>query len=333
MRSKKNVETIRLEEGESLQREFDNYFDMAVSAVDWTLFCTYQLKPDFTEGVHRILQLPSMQIAYTHMSGGVMFDYVAPEGCLTFSFMKRISHKACIDQMKLETGMVTVTDDKKIYNFSCSSEVELLDVSLNRSADPRLREKLLQATDHFFWDPGMKLTRMIMDITNEFAESGSVDPDTSAGIERRITAAMLRLFDEQKACTPYFTRSEKVALEIKKKIIKHMDHTLSIEALASEYRISMKSMQNAFRSLYDLTPKQFLRLLKLNLAHHELMQADPRETSVSRVAQKWGFGHMGRFAQYYLELFGEKPSGTLRNTMFVTDGMKEHCVERQEEIF
>ena len=115
MRSKKNVETTKLNKGETLQKEFDNYVVMAENAVDWTLFCSYQLKRNFSEGIYKILQLPSMQIAYTNMTGGVMFDFVSPEECITFSIMKSISHKACIDQMKLERGRIAVIDDKKIY--------------------------------------------------------------------------------------------------------------------------------------------------------------------------------------------------------------------------
>ena len=332
MRSKKNVETVKLKEGEILEKTFDNYADMAISAVDWTIFCTYQLRPDFTEGIHKILRLPSMQIAYTHMEGGVMFDYVAPEESITFSLMKRISQKACIDQMKLETGMIVITDDKKIYNFSCSAEVELLDISLNKDADPLLTEKLAKVTDHFYLDSGQRITEMIMNIVDEYSYEESIDTNISSEIEERITEEILHLLDIQKAQIPHFTPSEKTALEIKQRIFKHMDHRISIETLASEHGISIKSLQNAFHSLYGLTPNQFSRLLKLNLVHHELMQANPRQISVSRVAQKWGFGHMGRFAKYYMELFGENPSATLKSTDLTADGMKEHCVERQEEI-
>jgi hypothetical protein len=51
-----------------------------------------------------------------------------------------------------------------------------------------------------------------------------------------------------------------------------------------------------------------------------------------RVAQKWGFSHMGRFSKYYTDLFGENPSSTLKISIPQIDGMKVHCVERQEEM-
>jgi transcriptional regulator GlxA family with amidase domain len=35
-------------------------------------------------------------------------------------------------------------------------------------------------------------------------------------------------------------------------------------------------------------------------------------TSVTDVATRWGFFHLGRFAQAYGQLYGERPSQTLR---------------------
>ncbi len=333
MRSKKNVKTTKLEKGETLKKEFDNYVVMAENAVDWTLFCSYQLKPNFSEGIYKILQLPSMQIAYTDMEGGIMFDYVAPEECITFSLMKNISQKACIDQMKLETGMIAIVNDKKVYNFMCSAQVEILDISLNKNADPTLLKKLTQAVDKYYVDSDQKITTLIKGFITKFSDASSpLDKQTSMQIEQQITEAMLKLLDVQEAQTPHFTKSEKTAIKIKKDLFRHMDHTMSIETLAEKYTISVKSLQNAFKSLYGLRPNEFMRLLKLNLVHHELTQSKSSQTSVLKVARKWGFAHMGRFSKFYTELFGENPSITLKNINPIVDGMHTHCVERKEEI-
>jgi len=333
MRSKKNVETTTLEVGETLEKEFDNYVVMAENAVDWTLFCAYQLKPNFSEGIYKILQLPSMQIAYTDMEGGIMFDYVAPEECITFSLMKNISHKACIDEMKLETGMIAIVNDKKVYNFMCSAQVEILDVSLNKNANPMLVKKLTEAIDKYYIDSDQKITMLIKDFIGEFSDASSpLDIQTSMQIEQKITEVMLKLLDVQEAQTPYFTKSEKTAITIKKDLFKHMDHTMSVETLAKKYTISLKSLQNAFKSLYGVRPNEFMRVLKLNLVHHELTQGQFPQTSVSKVAQKWGFAHMGRFSKFYTALFGENPSITLKNINPVVIGVHTHCVERKEEM-
>ena len=333
MRSKKNVETITLEENQTLNKAFDSYLSMAENAVDWTLFCTYQLKPNFTEGNYKILQLPSMQIVYTSMSGGVMFDYVVPEGCIVFSVMKNISHKACIEQMKLETGMIAVTDDSKIYNFMCSDKVELLDVSLKPEADATLLQALRKVIDCYVVDAESKMTTLLMDVVNTYAEEEHIDAKSAEKIEQEMTRKMLQLLENEEVHTPRFTKSEMIALEIKCALFQHMDHTMSVSEIAQKYGISEKSLQNSFKALFDLTPNQYMRLLKLNLVHHDLVRGSASKTAVWKIAQKWGFRHMGRFSKYYKELFGENPSETLRNPSPIEDGMKVHCVERQEQMY
>lgn len=336
MRSKKNVETIKLNSNETLKQEFDNYKDMATSAVDWTLFCSYQLKPDFSEGAYKFLQLTSMQIVSTEMTGGIMFDYVVPEKCMTLSIIKRKSGKACIDQMKLETGMIVITDDTKKYNFLCSESVELFDISFNPNSDPLVLKKLKSAVDKYYVDKDQKFTTQIEKLIDQYAATTTttttIDRQHATQIEAEILQSILDIMESQEAETPHFTKSEKIAMEIKQKLFKHMDGKMSINTLAKEYTISEKSLQNAFRSLFDITPNQFMRLLKLNLVHHELTQSSAAQTSVLRVAQKWGFAHMGRFSKYYRDLFGENPSVTLKSDTPMPDGMKEHCVERQEEM-
>jgi AraC-like DNA-binding protein len=36
------------------------------------------------------------------------------------------------------------------------------------------------------------------------------------------------------------------------------------------------------------------------------------EASVTDIALRWGFNHLGRFSQLYRERYGEKPLATLR---------------------
>ena len=332
MRSKKNVQTVELERGETLTQTFDNYIDMATSAVDWTLFCTYQLKPIYSEGLHRILQLPSMQIAYTKMTGGIMFDYASPEGTLTFSVISEMEGKACIEQMKLQSGMIAVVNDKKRYNFVHNGEIEIFDVSLNANADSILYKMFKEAVDCYYLDTDGTISTLLKKIIAHYGKQETLDESTSRTIEAQVTQTVRRVLETQEPQTYRFPNSEKTAMEIKRYLFTHMDHTKSLSELSREYDISERSLQNAFKSLFGITPNHFMRTLKLNLVHHELTRSKPREISIQRSAQKWGFLHMGHFAKYYRELFKQSPSDTLQKITEIEDGMKEHCVERKEEM-
>jgi AraC family ethanolamine operon transcriptional activator len=61
-----------------------------------------------------------------------------------------------------------------------------------------------------------------------------------------------------------------------------------------------------------MSPKKFLKTLRLNAARHELHRASGA-TTVTEVAFHWGFFHLARFAADYHQMFGELPSQTLRH--------------------
>jgi len=95
-------------------------------------------------------------------------------------------------------------------------------------------------------------------------------------------------------------------------IEEHPDQPLTVEQVAAEARVSVRSLQNAFRRELDTTPLGYLRRVRLIRARDQLLDADPGTLAVADVALQWGFVNAGRFASDYAELFGEKPSRTLR---------------------
>jgi len=125
------------------------------------------------------------------------------------------------------------------------------------------------------------MAHLLISIIDKFSDDSPLDVQISIQIEKQITKAMLQTINKQDVNTPHFTKSEKITLSIKKQLFFHMDGKMNIASLAKEHNISEKSLQNGFRSLYDLTPARFIRLLKLNLVHNELLQSKFKETSFS----------------------------------------------------
>jgi AraC-like DNA-binding protein len=88
---------------------------------------------------------------------------------------------------------------------------------------------------------------------------------------------------------------------------------LTVVDLAAELGISLRALELAFRRELDTTPHEYLRNSRLARVHEELTRADACRTTVSAIANKWGFAHHGRFARAYRELFGQSPAQTLRS--------------------
>lgn len=86
----------------------------------------------------------------------------------------------------------------------------------------------------------------------------------------------------------------------------------TVPDLAAACSTSTRSLQEGFRKTHDSTPTAYLRRLRLEKVHEELLKSKPGISTVSETATKWGFTHLGRFALAYSTLFAEKPSETLR---------------------
>lgn len=92
----------------------------------------------------------------------------------------------------------------------------------------------------------------------------------------------------------------------------NIDRQLTMTEIANSVGISVRSLRQGFLQHKNMTPRHYLRRIRLDAVHAELMQ--PCNTlPVSTVAMKWGFSHVGRFATQYEAAYGVAPSETVRN--------------------
>jgi AraC-like DNA-binding protein len=92
----------------------------------------------------------------------------------------------------------------------------------------------------------------------------------------------------------------------------HAEEPITVADLARIAGLSVRSVQEAFRRMFGVSPLTYLRQVRLDRVHDELLARDPRSVSVGQVATRWGFAHLGRFSAAYAERFGEYPKQTLR---------------------
>ncbi|MEV7597195.1 AraC family transcriptional regulator [Kitasatospora sp. NPDC089797] len=94
----------------------------------------------------------------------------------------------------------------------------------------------------------------------------------------------------------------------------HAHEPISVADLAHAARVSLPSLRRGFRTHLDTTPLAHLRRVRLDGAHHDLLAAaGAGSTTVTEVALRWGFGHMGRFSQEYRKAYGRLPSEVLES--------------------
>jgi AraC-like DNA-binding protein len=84
-----------------------------------------------------------------------------------------------------------------------------------------------------------------------------------------------------------------------------------ITKLTEKFKVHRRTLHRAFIDVLGIGPITFLRRKRLGDVHKVLVQGGP-DAMIKAVAIEHGFLQLGRFAGEYRQLFGEKPSQTLR---------------------
>ena len=105
---------------------------------------------------------------------------------------------------------------------------------------------------------------------------------------------------------PWYVRRVEEYIEL------HADRPLRIEDMAAVAGVSERTLYGGFRTWRGLSPKAYLKAIRLDRARTELLGVDARALSVADIARSCGFRHLGNFARDYRVRFGERPSETRR---------------------
>lgn len=89
------------------------------------------------------------------------------------------------------------------------------------------------------------------------------------------------------------------------------DLPITLSDLVAVSGIAGRTLYKHFRLSKGTSPMAYLRRVRLRKARDELLDDNGAKT-VTEVATRWGFNHLGHFSADYHRCFGETPSSTLR---------------------
>jgi AraC-like DNA-binding protein len=91
----------------------------------------------------------------------------------------------------------------------------------------------------------------------------------------------------------------------------NFQHAVHLEDLCRHTGVGIRTVQRCFREYFDLSITDYLKTVRLDRAYREMVTADSGEETVTEIALRNGFTHLGRFSVSYHVRFGEMPSETL----------------------
>lgn len=166
--------------------------------------------------------------------------------------------------------------------------------------------------------PGASWLRLVRLIAADAAQPQGLihHPVVGARLQEALIAGLLGATDH-----PYRDRLERpspatAAPGAIRRVVEamraHPGKPFTVADLAAIAGVSVRSLQESFRRYVGMPPMTYLRHLRLARVHENLRQADPALQTVTDIAYRYGFTHMGRFAAQYRARYGVPPRETLR---------------------
>jgi len=145
----------------------------------------------------------------------------------------------------------------------------------------------------------------------------SAQPLIKASAARMLAATVLSTFPNTAVIDPTAQdRRDATSTTVRRAIAfieQHPHADISVADIAEAANVSIRAVQFAFRRQLDTTPMAYLRAVRLDRAHNELLATDPSQgDTVTGIAARWGFYSNSRFAAQYRRAYGVTPGHTLR---------------------
>ena len=84
-----------------------------------------------------------------------------------------------------------------------------------------------------------------------------------------------------------------------------------MEDLCRATGVGVRTLQRCFRQCFGVTVTSYLKAVRLDGAYRDLIAAHPSRDTVTTIALRNGYSHLGRFSSEFRERFGQLPRETL----------------------
>jgi AraC-like DNA-binding protein len=139
------------------------------------------------------------------------------------------------------------------------------------------------------------------------------NPDAARGLEQALIEAMVACLGHREDRPNSSAQGQHaiVMRRFRRVVEENSEEALYIPEICKAIRVSDRTLRMVCQEHLGMGPKRYLLLRRMQSVRRALHEATTDATSVTEIATRYGFWHLGRFAVEYHSLFGEAPSATL----------------------
>ncbi|MCB1680227.1 MAG: helix-turn-helix domain-containing protein [Halioglobus sp.] len=158
---------------------------------------------------------------------------------------------------------------------------------------------------------------LIMQISMETEQAGRCSRELDGGLEQLLHSSCALLIEQilnQRHASLGIQQAPRYLKRSVDYIVEHLADDIKLADLSELSQVSPRTIQYAFHKYFNQSPTEFICHTKLSRVREELLKANPKDMTVTKIAAQWGFFHASNFARSYSALFGEYPSDTLHSS-------------------
>jgi AraC family ethanolamine operon transcriptional activator len=313
----------------------DDFDTMAAAAAGWDQQYT-QLGHGRFRGFIFGGHTRNLQIGVVRWSTDFLVNGHVPAGCVSVVFPLRFATPPRVEGLPVDADHLGTVSADQGFTFRSFGASSLLVLSIDRQVLDDAAMRRLGAS----WDEtGRPRDRHRRRLRSRESTLGALctilgsirrapgslaDPDVATRVEQASIAIVLGGIRVE-PCHPPAAARRRIARRALDYMQANLDRPTRIHELCAALAVPERSLHLAFREYFGLPPITLLRTLRLHGARRDL-HAQGAATTVTDIATRWGFFHLGEFATAYLRHFGELPSQALRGTGWSPP--RQHALER-----
>lgn len=260
---------------------------------------------------------PRIQIYHSYHSHGIMVRGEFPDNCILIGYAHSDSIIRQHNEIMKHNKITILTKGDEIDYFA-SEENSVFTLAIES-------ELFYQAFSDYFGQPfelykakkhfqihEKKISQFLFSLTSWMNQL--VTQYTTKAYKNIETEILGSIFEALDIELKYDMPSNYKASDIREILDNSIyDEFKSISDIALEVNLSERHMLRLFKDTFGISPKTYLQKLRLNAVRKEFLSSEKKERySISDIAFKYNFFHMGHFSAEYKKMFGELPSSTIK---------------------
>jgi AraC-like DNA-binding protein len=142
------------------------------------------------------------------------------------------------------------------------------------------------------------------------------DVEVARALKQSLIGATIACLSDSDACDEKWAQQthDTIMRRFRRVLEEHPNRPIYLPEICAAIGVPERTLRLCCQEQLAMSPKQYLTRRRMHLVRRALLAA-VAETTVTEIATRFGFWHLGRFSAGYQAIFDELPSATLTHRL------------------